>query len=96
MTPPPYSTFTENKSPTSIQPSGRPDGRGLFLCFSAVQSGPISGLFSRFCVRSAEGRKSLWLAVLVLTSTYSSSSRRPLSERLYLRASRTEDLVLAF
>jgi len=53
--PTPHNTFVENKDQTSIRPSGRPSGRSLFLCFLAVQSGPISALFFRFCCPVGRG-----------------------------------------
>ena len=34
--PTPHRRFVESKGQTPIRPSGRPNGRSLFLCFSAV------------------------------------------------------------
>src|SRR5579864_1776697 len=46
--PTPHERFVENKGSTSIRLDCRPSGRSLFLCFSAVKSGPISAFFFRF------------------------------------------------
>src|SRR6478609_10782206 len=53
--PTPHSTFVENKSQSAIRLDSHRTVEALFLCFSAVKSGPISALFFRFCCPVGRG-----------------------------------------
>src|SRR5689334_7250333 len=46
--PHPPNTFIENKSQSAIRKACQKTVEAVFLCFSTVQSGPISAFFSRF------------------------------------------------
>jgi hypothetical protein len=78
--PHPPRRFVENKGSTSIRPSGDRAVESPFLRFSAVESGPISGLFFRFYLfarqRVANFKKPRGVTLNI------SSSLRPKAETL--------------
>jgi len=62
--PHPPRRFVENKSQTPIRPSGHRAVEALFPCFSGLQSGSISALFSRFYCPVGRGSQRAGASVL--------------------------------